>query len=214
MPMPHLILARHGETEINVRNRAERVYYGRQESPLTALGREQARMLGRELAARPDIDLRSVVSSDIGRAMETARIALAELIDPPAIVPCPALTARSLGIFEGMTRAEVERSYPAYIRDPAFDNFDSDFFKRAPEGENLSDVTSRAWSAVEEAARRCDGDILFVTHATVVRCLLGKILCVPRDSIPALKIPNASPVYVRRVGSGYAASDASSRLSA
>lgn len=212
--MPHLILARHGETEINVRNRAERVYYGRQESPLTDVGREQARMLGRELAARPDIDVRLVAASTIGRTLETARIALRELLDPPEIVSCPDLTARSLGIFEGMTRSEVERTHPAYIHDPRFNDFDGDFFKCAPEGENLSDVTRRVLSAVEWAQERCDGDILFVTHATVVRCLLGKILGVAQKEIPKLKIPNASPVYLRRMGSSYESADLSSRLSA
>lgn len=212
--MPHLILARHGETEINVRNRAERVYYGRQESPLTQLGREQARMLGTELAARTDIRLGFVASSDIGRTLETARIALRELFDPPEIVPCADLTARSLGIFEGMTREQVERMHPAYIHDPRFNDFDRDFYKRAPGGENLSDVSRRAWLAVEWARQRCDGDILLVTHATVVRCLLGMILGVPAADIPALKIPNASPVYVRRTGNCYETQDTLSRLSA
>ncbi len=212
--MPYLILARHGETEINIRNRVERVYYGRQESPLTQLGREQAGMLGRELAARTDIRLRFVASSNIGRALETARLSLRELLDPPEIVPCADLTARSLGIFEGMTRDEVERSHPAYIHDPRLNGFDSDFYKRAPGGENLSDVTRRAWSAVEWVRERTNGDILLVTHATVVRCLLGAILGMPAADIPTLKIPNASPVYLRLTGDGYESQDLLSRLHA
>lgn len=200
--MPFLILARHGETEINVANETRKIYYGRQESPLTEKGRAQARLLGRDMRERglvPDL----LVSSPIQRTVETARLAVAELPCGPRMLLSDGLTARSLGLFEGRSRDDLLREHPAYVHDPRFNRFDGDFVQRAPGGENLSDVTHRSWSAVEDARRLCDGDILIVTHATVVRCLLGKVLGLEPADVPRLKIPNAAPVYLAAGEDGY-----------
>lgn len=61
---------RHGETEANLAG----VYSGASETPLTAKGQQQARML-RELLASVAFD--RVITSELGRAQETARLALA-----------------------------------------------------------------------------------------------------------------------------------------
>ena len=65
-----LYLARHGESEGNVR----RLFYGITDLALTARGREQARELGSKLAGIP---LARCLSSPLSRAAETARLALA-----------------------------------------------------------------------------------------------------------------------------------------
>jgi len=200
--MSFVILARHGETEINVLNERRKIYYGRQESPLTEKGRGQARSLGcdmRERSISPDL----LVSSPLQRTVETARLAMDELLCRPPMRLSEGLTARSLGMFEGKARDDIEREFPRYVHDPRFNKFDADFFQRAPGGENLSDVTERSWDAVTRARHACDGHVLMVTHATVVRCLMGKALGLPPKDIPRLKIPNAAPVYLQADGDAY-----------
>src|SRR5207249_8628682 len=61
-----ILLARHGETVFNVDGR----WQGQSDSPLSDRGLAQARELGRALA---DEQIAAVYSSDLGRAMATAR---------------------------------------------------------------------------------------------------------------------------------------------
>ena len=73
--MSLLYLVRHGQSEWN---RAGRIQ-GRRESPLTALGREQAAGLGRMLrTALPDPGI-DIAASPLARAFETATIIAGEL---------------------------------------------------------------------------------------------------------------------------------------
>jgi len=65
-----ICLLRHGETEWNVAGRLQ----GSLDSPLTPLGREQARRLGAVLARRLGGDrVPRMQTSPLGRAQETAR---------------------------------------------------------------------------------------------------------------------------------------------
>lgn len=64
-----LFLVRHGQTVANVEKR----YVGPWETLLTELGKEQARAIAPILK---DIKFQKVYSSNIGRAIETARLAL------------------------------------------------------------------------------------------------------------------------------------------
>ena len=94
--MKRLYLLRHGQTEFNVK----KLVQGRCDSPLTVLGRQQARAAAAWLKAHgvvPD----KVVSSPLGRAMDTARLVACELLGPDAAVePCEGIIERSYGTFE------------------------------------------------------------------------------------------------------------------
>lgn len=94
--MKRLYLLRHGQTEFNVK----KLVQGRCDSPLTDLGRQQAGMAAAWLKARnvvPD----KVVSSPLGRAMDTAQLVATELLGPDAAVePCEGIIERSYGTFE------------------------------------------------------------------------------------------------------------------
>ena len=81
--MKKLYLLRHGQTEFNVK----KLVQGRCDSPLTDLGRQQARAAAAWLKAHsvvPD----KVVSSPLGRAMDTA------------VEPCEGIIERCYGTFE------------------------------------------------------------------------------------------------------------------
>ena len=94
--MKRLYLLRHGQTEFNVK----KLVQGRCDSPLTDLGRQQAKMAAAWLKAynvTPD----KVISSPLGRAMDTASLVATELLGPDAAVePCEGIIERSYGTFE------------------------------------------------------------------------------------------------------------------
>lgn len=94
--MKRLYLLRHGQTEFNVK----KLVQGRCDSPLTNLGRQQAQTAATWLKAHgvvPD----KVVSSPLGRAMDTASLVACELLGPDAAVePCEGIIERSYGTFE------------------------------------------------------------------------------------------------------------------
>ena len=94
--MKKLYLLRHGQTEFNVK----KLVQGRCDSPLTDLGRQQAGMAAAWLKAHnvvPD----KVVSSPLGRAMDTAQLVATELLGPDAVVEsCEGIIERCYGTFE------------------------------------------------------------------------------------------------------------------
>ena len=94
--MKRLYLLRHGQTEFNVK----KLVQGRCDSPLTDLGRKQA---GKAAAWLKDhgVVLDKVVSSPLGRAMDTAQLVATELLGPDAAVdPCEGIIERCYGAFE------------------------------------------------------------------------------------------------------------------
>lgn len=94
--MKRLYLIRHGQTEFNVK----KLVQGRCDSPLTDLGRQQTQAAAAWLKAHgvvPD----KVVSSPLGRAMDTAQLVAYELLGPDAAVePCEGIIERCYGSFE------------------------------------------------------------------------------------------------------------------
>ena len=101
--MKKLYLLRHGQTEFNVK----KLVQGRCDSPLTDLGRKQAGMAAAWLKGH-DVVPDKVVSSPLGRAMDTAQLVACELLGSDAAVepcegiiePCEGIIERSYGTFE------------------------------------------------------------------------------------------------------------------
>lgn len=94
--MKRLYLLRHGQTEFNVK----KLVQGRCDSPLTDLGRQQAGAAAAWLKAH-DVVPDKVVSSPLGRAMDTAGLVATELLGKNAAVePCEGVIERCYGTFE------------------------------------------------------------------------------------------------------------------
>ncbi len=94
--MKRLYLLRHGQTEFNVK----KLVQGRCDSPLTDLGRQQAGMAAAWLKAH-DVVPDKVVSSPLGRAMDTASLVATELFGQNAAVePYEGIIERCYGTFE------------------------------------------------------------------------------------------------------------------
>lgn len=107
--MKRLYLLRHGQTEYNVK----KLVQGRCNSPLTELGLEQAHMAGvwlRERGVMPD----AIVSSPLGRAMQTAEVVACELGFAGEVRPEPGIIERAYGSFEEGPQGAV----PSDVWDP------------------------------------------------------------------------------------------------
>lgn len=197
----HLVLIRHGESEVNRINRERRLFCGRLDTPLTDLGRTQAVQAGKLLASVPNLQIRYAISSTLSRARDTL-----ELMKPVLPDNCRFLTAsselseRSLGSFEGQSEEDVFVKFPAYRHDPQYNRFFNDFVQKAPGGENLQDVTDRMTRVVLALWDSIDDDWVVVTHGCAIRCLLGRLLNWSAERVIDTHIPNAIPIIVRRAG--------------
>ncbi len=186
MPESILYLLRHGETEFNVEGRLQ----GQQDSPLTARGRAQARAHGVLLGALiAEPETWRVVTSPLGRALDTARLACAELGLPEAAIETdPRLKEIAYGDWEGLTYAEIEArnsdDWAARQRDP--------WRYVVPGGESYEMVAARAGDFLNEAR----GNTIVVSHGGTGRVLRGlygrlapreiKTLEQPQDAIHRL----------------------------
>jgi broad specificity phosphatase PhoE len=177
MQVIHLI--RHGETENNRRGHVQ----GWTESPLSELGREQARRVGDRLRAGT-ID--AVVSSPLGRAVETARIAVGsgarvELRD--------GLREMNLGAWEGKSAAELRKTYP---RDVAL-WFDRPSVLRIEGAETIRAFRRRVSGAMADIrGEYADQTLAVFVHGGVICAWLTHILGMKLDDIWRFKIRNGS----------------------
>lgn len=157
---------RHGETEWNRRG----ILQGRRDSPLTALGRAQARAMARcvrRLAGPAPLEL---WSSPLGRAMATARIVADGLgLSQTAIRRDDRLMEIAYGRWEGITHTEAALADRA-----AYDRRYADKFRNpVPGGESYGDAHARAlaWVRERDAARHH----VVVGHGAFNRMLLAAL---------------------------------------
>lgn len=96
-------MIRHGQSQAN----AHKEVAGSRESPLTELGKHQARLAG---AGAKKLGVTRIICSAIGRAKETASIIAKEAGVPTShITVMPNLGERTLGELEGTNYAKNER---------------------------------------------------------------------------------------------------------
>lgn len=173
-----LIVTRHGESAANVAHRAalaapekraEEVGICDRDAdvPLSEHGRLQAAALGRRLAAMPAHERPTVVvSSPYVRALDTARIALAELDDPPELLVDERLRDRESGALHRLTDYGVRVRHPEEAERRARLGM---FYYRPPGGESWTDVVLRLRSAYHDLDLEHPGErVLVVAHDAVV----------------------------------------------
>ena len=149
---------------------------GQQDSPLTPMGMNQARQLARRLKA---VEFTTLYSSDLGRAHQTARCIADET--GHEVVADAGLRERSFGIFEGLTRLEIETRFPE--ENAKFITRDPDY--AMPGGESTAQFRDRAVACMKSIASRHKGEkIVVVSHGLVLdvlyRAACGMALDVPR----------------------------------
>ena len=159
MAAPQILLARHGETEWSVSKK----HTGLTDIPLTSTGRRQAEALGSRLRG---CDLELVLSSPLGRAFETCR--LAGLGDRAQVRD--ALVEWDYGDLEGLTTAEIRESVPGWTV----------WTHPVPGGETAQQVAARVDPLVEELAV-LGGDAAVFAHGHVLRVLTARWLGLPPE---------------------------------
>ena len=168
-----MILIRHGETEGNPFSRLQ----GSVDLPLSEIGRAQAQAAAEALKAEePD----RLVTSDMKRAAETARIIAGRLGSPVPVVLDSRLREIDLGIWEGMTLDEVRRKFPheleLWLRDPK---------TSAPEGEPAEAWTNRVSEFAAELLSMKVETVMVVGHLLVFQALISALM----EILPAARYP-------------------------
>jgi|YNPBryBLVA2012_1023415.scaffolds.fasta_scaffold03452_4 probable phosphoglycerate mutase len=177
--MRSLTLVRHGESLWN----ALRIIQGHLDSPLSETGRMQARALAAALRGE---ERGAVFSSDLSRAMETARLALG---GAEGVIAEERLREQCFGRWQGLSPEDVRRSFPdewsRYRADP--------LTARPGGGECVLDLRERVAGLLAEWHERLDGArVLVFTHGGVVRAAVMAALGLPLVPWWRLRVPNAS----------------------
>lgn len=174
----HLLLVRHGETDWNCRGRI----MGARSIPLNARGERQAHQLARLLRTW---SVQALYASPILRALQTADI-LSEAIGIQT-KPHPALSEIAVGAWEGRYWEDLADDFARH----RFYSHPED--ARPPGGETLAEVQQRAVSMADRLlAEEHHERIVLVSHADVVRVLLGHYLALDLKMVRKLRIDHAS----------------------
>ena len=161
-------LVRHGETEWNAAKRIQ----GQTDVPLSCEGRRQARAVAGHLA---DIGFDSGHTSDLSRALDTARTIVAGQSKPVSLAVDRGLREISDGIYEGWPIAAAAEAEPRMAGTVDDLTLGLDF--ASPEGESIRQVFQRQ----REVASRLKADkagyrILVVGHGWSLRLLAASLL--------------------------------------
>lgn len=175
-----LWIVRHGESAGNVaRDAAHAAGLGRidiadrdVDVPLSALGEEQSRVLGRWFAGLPEPDRPNVVlTSPYLRARSTAELIRAEggAREHQRFIVDERLREKEFGILDRLTRTGIEQLHPEQAE---FRQLLGKFYHRPPGGESWCDVILRLRSALDTISLHHSGcRVLIVGHQVVVLCL-------------------------------------------
>jgi broad specificity phosphatase PhoE len=170
-----LVISRHGESTLNLERRVNGDPSVR--VPLTEKGRDEAALLGQQLAHIP---LEVCVHSQFGRTEETARIALAGR-DVPFVVES-LLDDIDVGELEGKTLDDYRAWKRGHERSDAF-----------PGGESLDDAARRYARAYRALLGRPERTILVVTHEIPLRYAINAADGSDDLDGPTHQLANATP---------------------
>jgi len=179
MERARFIIVRHGQTQWNHRG----IRQGHLDSDLTPRGIAQAKALGIRLARE---HFTTLYSSDLGRAVHTARIIAAST--GHEIVTDARLRERHLGIFQGLDGDEIKAKYPEQHR--LHRTVGPDYV--IPEGESVRQQVARNVAYLTEIAPKHLGEtIVVVTHGGVLSGLFRHTFSIPFDAPRRFEFTNA-----------------------
>jgi len=185
MNATYVLLIRHGQSKGN----AERRFGGHTATPLSARGRNQAEATARTLMSE---SVTAIYSSDLARAMETAR-PLANRTGLP-IQDTTAFRERDVGVMEGLTFEDAAQQHPeqyaALLR--------RDFEHVLSGGESYRQLLDRARQKLDDVIEENRGGKIAVFSHTGTICILALHL------MGALDAPELKPVWISSANCGIA----------
>jgi broad specificity phosphatase PhoE len=169
------VISRHGESTLNIEHRIN----GDPSVPvaLTDQGREEARLLGQQLAHIP---LQLCIHTRFPRTRETAEVALAGRDIPFA--EDGELDDIDIGDLEGETIDDYHAWKRVHTRSDPF-----------PGGESLDDAARRYADAFERLLERPETSVLVVTHEIPLRYAINAADGSDDLDSPAHQLANATP---------------------
>ena len=175
-----ILVIRHGETEWNKNG----IFQGQLDSPLSSVGLKQAKAVA---AALEEEQVDFIYSSDLGRAMSTAKI----IADPHNIevIPDPRLRERHLGVFQGLDKKSIDEKYPEELERYKSGDPDHIILKGESSRQRYQRSTSRFLQLAEEHA---GSSLILVTHGGVLRGILEMVLELPQNGLRHFSLLNAS----------------------
>ena len=179
-PKTTIMAIRHGETVWNIEER----YQGYGDSALTETGRKQVAALARRLQA---MRFDSLISSDLGRAQETAAI-IADYTGHSVKID-RRLRERNYGILEGLTVREIKARH-SEVFDQLNTN-DPDYI--IPEGESHRAQYLRNVAFIEELLTNSAGvKVAIAIHGGVLDSIFRYVAKLPLDQPRCFITTNAS----------------------
>ena len=161
--MTEIILARHGETEWNVKE----IFRGRIDIDLNETGIKQAELLAKHLSDR---QIESIYSSPLKRARQTAETIAGHhhlRVETP-----PGLIDLNYGKWQGLTHQEIKgrhkELYVEWLSHP-------DKVK-IPGGESLDDARKRVVGVMDEVIAKHEGTVILVSHRVLNKVLICALL--------------------------------------
>lgn len=190
MALERVLLIRHGQTDWNVAGR----WQGTIPIGLNAEGRRQAQSLADHLRGRP---IRTVVSSDLPRAFDTAAALAAAM--GVQVQADERLREFAMGVFQGNTRSEIEARYQA-----EWAAFRADYWDYSiPGGESRRDLQNRVYAAWLDLVSVAPGPVAaLVSHGGSIRVLLMRLF--PDDElVHHTHIDNTSMTTLEKIGTSW-----------
>lgn len=185
-----LWLVRHGETE----GQSSIRFHGRNDVPLSDLGRHQIRTLAPLFAGLSPL---AVVHSPLVRASESAEILTKAHGWKHSLLVCDERLAEiSFGDCEGLTAQEIEARFPAFWQQ--HQRGETEGF---PGGERRLDFAARTGLAARAWMEGPAGDVVVVAHRGTVRQVLRTVLGLAfehKDPRPDLRVRLGSLSVARR----------------
>ncbi|EGL62149.1 phosphoglycerate mutase [Agrobacterium sp. ATCC 31749] len=188
-----LYLVRHGQTEFNAVGR----WQGQCDSPLTDVGRAQAAHVASILKSQGLNQTATIVSSPLGRAIQTAEIIASTLgVDDPLTVDAR-LKEVGMGSWDGLTDTEIEAEWPN-VRDGLGHN---EWFFHSSDGERYDEMLDRVQAALSELMHDLRVPKVVVCHGVTSRIVRGIHLGLSKNEILDLEVPQNAAFRLSRAGS-------------
>lgn len=170
--MGHLYFTRHGQTVWNVENKI----CGASDSPLTELGKEQARALGNDIKAR-QLAIDEILYSPLSRAADTAL-----------------LVSEMTGILARMEAHLIEQNFGKWESTPRngadFRRDKQNFVTSYEGGESMLRLCQRIYNLLDELKQEPDKVYLLVAHNGIARAVESYFRDMTNEEFAAFGIKN------------------------